>query len=78
MPRLLLIEDDSALNDTVSFILDSNGVETDGVTCAEDADALMERKSYDIVVSDVMLPGEDGFRVATVSHVPPSVRRCSS
>ncbi|MBQ1552207.1 MAG: response regulator transcription factor [Clostridia bacterium] len=64
MPRLLLIEDDSALNDTVSFFLGSNGVETDGVTCAEDAYALMERNSYDIVVSDVMLPGEDGFRVA--------------
>lgn len=64
MPRLLLIEDDSALNDTVCFFLKSRGVETDGALSAEEAYRLLETCSYDVVVSDVMLPGEDGFRVA--------------
>ncbi len=64
MFKILVVEDDEALNKTVCAFLRSNGY--DAVGCkngAEAYDALYEN-IFDIVLSDIMMPGVDGFELA--------------
>lgn len=64
MFRILVVEDDRELNRSVCAFLNQCGYEATGCFDANDAyDALYERV-YDLIVSDVMMPGADGFEFA--------------
>lgn len=64
MIKMLLIEDDKQLNDSICFFFRSENYDIDGCFCADEAFKLMEDKKYDIVLTDVMLPSVDGFEIA--------------
>ena len=65
MFKILVVEDDKELNKTVCSFLNNSGYEAIGCTNANDAyDALYENM-FDIIVSDIMMPGIDGFEFAT-------------
>ncbi len=75
MVKILVAEDDKALCDLVCAMLRSNGFEA--VACADGAEALRaaEDQSFDLIISDVMMPRMDGFELAraireTDKHVP--------
>lgn len=64
MFRILVVEDDKALNRTVCSFLNNSGYDATGCLNANDAyDALYE-KTFDLIVSDIMMPGVDGFTFA--------------
>lgn len=64
MIKILVVEDDSELNRTVCSFLNRNGYETVGCPDADSAyDALYETV-FDVIVSDIMMPGTDGFEFA--------------
>ncbi|HZF70128.1 response regulator transcription factor [Sulfuricurvum sp.] len=64
--KVLLIEDDIALQELMVSFLESYGFEASGFADPKVAlESLLDRKEpYDIVVLDLMLPGMDGFDVA--------------
>ena len=66
MSRILVVEDEQHIADGLRFNLEAEGHEVSIATNGEQALAsiLDERRSFDIVVLDVMLPGCDGFAVA--------------
>lgn len=64
MLRILVVEDDRQLNDTVCSFLIRNGFEVMGCTGANAAYDAMYDISYDVIVSDIMMPGVDGFEFA--------------
>jgi two-component system response regulator RegX3 len=62
-PRLLVVDDEDAILEFVSFNLRKEGYD---VTTARDGDqalALADATSFDLVILDIMLPGTDGFEV---------------
>lgn len=64
MFQILVVEDDKELNRTVCFFLNQSGYEATGCLDANEAyDALYE-KTFDLIVSDIMMPGTDGFEFA--------------
>ena len=64
MFRILVLEDDKELNRTVCTFLDHNGYEATGCLNAADAyDALYEN-TFDLIISDIMMPEVDGFEFA--------------
>lgn len=64
MFKLLIVEDDRELNRTVCSFLCDNGYEAVGCTDANEAyDALYENV-FDLIITDVMMPGTDGFEFA--------------
>lgn len=64
MFKILIVEDDKDLNKTVCTHLNNNGYEAIGTLCAQDAyDAMYENK-FDMIISDIMMPGVDGFEFA--------------
>jgi DNA-binding response OmpR family regulator len=65
MFKLLIVEDDKDLNHTVCSYLNQNGYETVGCLSAEEAyDAMYGGTLFDLIISDVMMPGVDGFEFA--------------
>jgi DNA-binding response OmpR family regulator len=67
MKSVLIVEDEKHLADGLRYNLNAEGYEVETVGTAEEALSLLgdSRKSYDVVVLDVMLPGMDGFSLAS-------------
>jgi DNA-binding response OmpR family regulator len=67
MSRVLIVEDEHHIADGLRFNLEAEGHEAeivgDGARAVERL--LQDRQSFDAVILDVMLPGKDGFEVAT-------------
>lgn len=61
--RILLVEDDAEIAAMLTEMLAENGFQTVAVDTATDMDRALCRQSFDLVVLDAMLPGEDGFSI---------------
>ncbi len=61
MFRILVVEDDTDLNHTVCTFLNSSGFRATGCLSASDAYDAMYETVFDLIVSDIMMPGIDGF-----------------
>lgn len=64
MFQILVVEDDKELNKTVCSFLNHSGYEATGCLNAQDAYDAMYDKMYDLIISDIMMPGIDGFEFA--------------
>ncbi|MBE5953273.1 MAG: response regulator transcription factor [Lachnospiraceae bacterium] len=65
MFKILVVEDDKELNKTVCSFLNHSGYEAIGCTNANDAYDVLCDNVIDMIVSDIMMPGLDGFEFAT-------------
>lgn len=65
MFKILVVEDDKELNKTVCSFLNHSGYEAIGCTNANDAYDVLCDNVIDMIVSDIMMPGVDGFEFAT-------------
>ncbi len=64
MIRILLVEDDKDLNQTVCRHLNAHNYQTIGVPNAVDAFEKLYANNIDLIISDIMMPGTDGFEFA--------------
>lgn len=64
MFKILVVEDDRELNKTVCSFLNHAGYEAVGCLNANDAYDAMYENMFDLIVSDIMMPGVDGFEFA--------------
>ena len=64
MFKILVVEDDRELNKTVCSFLNNSGYEATGCLNAADAYDAMYENIFDLIVSDIMMPGTDGFEFA--------------
>lgn len=64
MIRILVVDDDVKLNQVVCTYLRSNGFEVKGCLSASDAYDEMYSQLYELIISDIMMPGIDGFEFA--------------
>ncbi|MBR7116972.1 MAG: response regulator transcription factor [Clostridia bacterium] len=64
MFKILIVEDNKELNKSVSTFLTARGFEAVGVYSATEAYDAMYENVFDLIVSDVMMPGDDGFELA--------------
>ena len=64
MFQILVVEDDRDLNRTVCAYLNNTGYRATGCLNASDAYDAMYEQVFDLIVSDIMMPGIDGFEFA--------------
>lgn len=64
MIRILVVDDDRHLNQTVCTYLNDCGFQTKSVLSANEAYEEMYNSLYDLIVSDIMMPEVDGFEFA--------------
>ena len=70
MVHILVLEDDARLNQAVCTYLNDSGFAAKGCLSADSAYEEMYNNLYQLIVSDIMLPGVDGFEFAeTVRRV---------
>lgn len=62
--KILIIEDEKVLADSLSIMLSSKGYETEAVYNGESGEQYALLNIYDLIILDVMLPKQDGFQVA--------------
>ncbi|NCC45145.1 MAG: response regulator transcription factor [Clostridia bacterium] len=74
MINILIVEDDAELNKTLCSYLNNTGFKATGCLGAEDAYDAMYNNLFELIISDIMMPGIDGFEFArTVREVNKSI-----
>ena len=63
-PHLLVVDDDRAIRDLLSRFLHREGYRVTTADTAADARAKLEGLRFDLLILDVMMPGETGFDLA--------------
>lgn len=75
--RILMVDDDPGIRDVVSEFLGRHGYQVDTAADSREMDQALERGSVDLIVLDIMLPGEDGLavcrRIASAETAPPII-----
>ncbi len=61
--KILIVEDDKDIARLIQYNLDKSGYSSQTAFTGEDALAVLERHSFDLIMLDVMLPGVDGLEV---------------
>lgn len=62
------VEDDNSIRELVAYTLTQMGMETRGFTCADEFWPAMAEAYPDLILLDVMLPGEDGLQILSQLH----------
>lgn len=62
-PKILVIDDDVRLRELLNRYLDEQGFSVKAVADAQQMDRALARELYDLLVLDLMLPGEDGLSI---------------
>jgi len=63
-PHLLVVDDDRRIRDLLSRFLAEEGYRVSTAETAKDARAKLNGLSFDLLILDVMMPGESGFDLA--------------
>jgi two-component system OmpR family response regulator len=59
--RILIVDDDEGIRTLVASFLEKHGFQTDAAAHPEEMRAKLAACRYDLIVLDVMMPGEDGL-----------------
>lgn len=66
MLQVIIVEDDVKLNNLIKIILERHQYLVDSAYNPKEALKKMESKSYDIIISDIMMPEMDGFEFVNI------------
>ena len=61
--RLLIVEDEETLCESLNRVLSREGYIVDTVNTAESALEIMQERPYDLIVTDIILPGMNGIEL---------------
>lgn len=64
--RILAVDDEKALCDMVAVWLSREGISCDKAYCVDDAVALLSENHYDLVISDITMPGKSGIELLNI------------
>ena len=74
MHRILIVEDDKDIQESLEFFFNDNGYKTDKAYNGIEAIDKFEKNKYDLILLDIMIPKIDGYAVCEVirerSQVP--------
>ena len=74
--RILMVDDDPGIRDVVSDFLGKHGYTVETAADSREMEQALERAPVDLIVLDVMLPGEDGLAICrrlTAGGGPPVI-----
>ena len=60
---ILIVEDEETLRESIKRIFTKEGFTVDAAESAEQGLSLLETNAYDVIISDIILPGMDGIEM---------------
>ena len=60
MKRVIVVDDDKEIREIVTFVLKRNGFEVAVASNGQQLQQLLAEKLPDLIILDVMMPGQDG------------------
>jgi len=72
LPRLLIAEDDEALGALLQEYLSASGYEVTLVQRGDDAIAAARQQHFDMILTDIVMPGADGIQVLAANKGDPA------
>ena len=73
-PRILVVDDDLGIREVLCDYLGQHGYDAQGAASAAEMDRALSEGPVDLIVLDLMMPGEDGLSVVRrLSGAPPVV-----
>jgi two-component system nitrogen regulation response regulator NtrX len=74
-PRVLIVDDEPLIRQSLSGVLDDEGYDAAAVESGEECCRELQRASYELVLLDVWLPGMDGLEtLARIQEIPFELR----
>lgn len=73
--KALIVDDDASSRDLLIFILENKGVKTKGAASATEALDVIEQFQPDILVSDIGMPGMDGYELIQKIKQLPTIQK---
>lgn len=64
IPHILVVDDHREIRDAVTRYLEKNGLRAQSAKSAADMDVALQGGRFDLIILDVMMPGEDGLSAA--------------
>ena len=73
--KILLVDDDVCILFLLRFLIEAESIKTEKAISAIDAVALLDRKDFDLIVTDYDMPGMNGVELAKMAkkrfpHIP--------
>ena len=75
MGQVLVVEDEIDIGELLSYQVKQMGHDVDFVTSGEEALARLNKKNYDLILLDWMLPGLSGVEIAQLVRKMDSMRK---
>lgn len=72
--RIIVADDDKEVREIVSFALTHNGFDVIAVNNGQQLQAILARQLPDLLILDVMMPGEDGYHLCYALRTDPRTR----
>ena len=63
MARVLIVDDDAGIRESAAMALEKVGHRTWKASDAEEARRMIREQRFDVVVSDIYMPGENGLEL---------------
>ena len=61
--RILVVDDEPMIRQTIGDLLRRLGAAVDGVTDGNEAVQMIEKNDYDLIISDIKMPGKNGYEI---------------
>lgn len=62
-PKILIVEDEPAIVDTIQYVLETDGFETKWLGIGSPVLSLLEEESFDLMILDIGLPDINGIEL---------------
>jgi len=72
--RIFVVDDDKEIREIVTFVLKRNGFEVAAACSGQQLQHLLIQYIPDLIILDVMMPGEDGYHIFSTLRSDPQTR----
>ena len=72
--RIFVVDDDKEIREIVMFVLKRNGFEVAAACNGQQLQHLLIQHTPDLIILDVMMPGEDGYHIFSNLRSDPQAR----
>jgi CheY-like chemotaxis protein len=72
--RVIVVDDDKEIREIITFVLTRNGFEVTSAGNGQQLHAMLVQFIPDLIILDVMMPGEDGYQICNTLRSNPQTR----